>query len=104
MSILAGRACVLVPNAFVDPGVPMAISQVYPGKTLFLNREEKQAFCGNCIALTDGDLLMSQTALEGLSPLNQHKLADLGFRIHAVELDELEKAGGSLRCLIAEIY
>jgi N-dimethylarginine dimethylaminohydrolase len=47
---------------------------------------------------------MSQTALEGLSPLNQHKLADIGFRIHGVELDELEKAGGSLRCLIAEIY
>ena len=31
-------------------------------------------------------------------------LAQSGFAIGAVELDEIEKAGGSLRCCVAEIF
>jgi len=31
-------------------------------------------------------------------------LESWGFRIHSLELDEIEKAGGSLRCMVAEIY
>ncbi len=104
LSVLAGRACVLVPEAFADPEIPAAISQVYPGRTLVLNQQEKQAFSGNCIALTERDFLISRTGLDGLSLPNRHKLADWGFSLHPLELDELEKAGGSLRCLIAELF
>ena len=104
MSVLAGRACVLVPDAFTDPGVPAAIAQVYPQRTLLLSKEEKLSFSGNCIALTGCDLLMSRTGMDGLSAQNRQKLDDWGFAVHALELDELEKAGGSLRCLIAELF
>jgi N-dimethylarginine dimethylaminohydrolase len=31
-------------------------------------------------------------------------LAAAGFAIGSVALDEIEKAGGSLRCCVAEIY
>lgn len=104
MSVLAGRACVLVPGGFADPEVPAAIARVYPHRTVLLSEEEKQSFSGNCIALTNRDLLMSVAGLNGLSKQNRKKLADWGFSVHAFELDELEKAGGSLRCLIAELF
>jgi N-dimethylarginine dimethylaminohydrolase len=31
-------------------------------------------------------------------------LADYGFAIGSVDLSEIEKAGGSLRCCVGEIY
>jgi N-dimethylarginine dimethylaminohydrolase len=31
-------------------------------------------------------------------------LARAGFAVREVALDEIEKAGGSLRCCVAEIY
>ena len=104
MSVLAGRACVMVPDAFADQEVPAAIAAAYPGRTLLLSAEEKRSFSGNCIALTDTDVLMSVAGAQGLSQANHRKLADWGFTLHTVELSELEKAGGSLRCLIAELF
>jgi len=47
---------------------------------------------------------MSQTAVDALAPEKLARLEEWGFRIHAVELDEIEKAGGSLRCCIGEIF
>ena len=47
---------------------------------------------------------MSQAANDALRPSSRQKLESWGFRIHSTELDELEKAGGSLRCIIAKIF
>ena len=104
MSVLAGRACVLHPGSFSDPDVPGAIAAAFPERTLMLSQEEKNRFAGNCIALTRNDLFMSQAAADALRPQTLATLESWGFRLHSVKLDELEKAGGSLRCMVAEIF
>ncbi|HLF29759.1 MAG TPA: arginine deiminase-related protein [Xanthomonadales bacterium] len=104
MSVLAGRACVLHAPTFADPNVPRELAGVYDGKMLYLDDAEKAAFAGNCIALTQHDLFMSRTAANALRPKNRALLDAWGFRLHTAELDEIEKAGGSLRCMVAEIF
>ena len=104
MMVLASRACVMYPGAFINPAVPEAIAKAFPGRTLLLNEIEKNAFAGNCIALTDKDLFMSQTGVDALRPSSRESLEAWGFVIHSTKLDEIEKAGGSLRCMVAEIF
>jgi hypothetical protein len=104
MMVLASRACVIYPGAFVDPQVPEAISTAFPERTLLLNEAEKNAFAGNCIALSDSDLFMSQTGVDALRASSRATLESWGFRIHSTALDEIEKAGGSLRCMLAEVF
>ena len=104
MMVLAGRACVIYPGAFVDPRVPEAIGQSFPGRTLILSEAEKNAFAGNRIALSEKDLFMSQTGFDALRPGSLASLESWGFTIHSTPLDEIEKAGGSLRCMVAEIF
>jgi hypothetical protein len=104
MMVLASRACVIYPGAFVDSKVPEAIAMAFPGRTLVLNESEKNAFAGNCIALTDVDLFMSQTGVDALRTSSRAALESWGFTIHSTRLDEIEKAGGSLRCMLAEIF
>ncbi len=104
MAILASRALVICPDAFIDPEVPEAIASAYPGHVLEISRAEKEAFAGNCIALNFKDLFMSQSAADALASEKLAKLESWGFQVHGIELDEVEKAGGSLRCCVAEIY
>lgn len=104
MMILAGRACVIYPGAFANPAVPPAITHAFPERTVILSEAEKNAFAGNCIALSDGDLFMSDTAYAALQPKNRKLLESWGFTIRHTPLDEIEKAGGSLRCMLAEIF
>lgn len=104
MMVLASRALVIYPGGFTDPAVPAAIASAYNGRTLVLNSEEQQAFAANCIALTENDLFMSSTAFAALRESSRRSLQDWGFTIHTTALDEIEKAGGSLRCMVAEIF
>jgi len=104
MSVLAGRACVLHHESFADTAIPQLIASMYRGRVIQLDGIEKDAFAGNCIALTEHDLFMSQTAADALRLGNHSLLESWGFRIHSARLDEIEKAGGSLRCMVGEIY
>jgi hypothetical protein len=104
LAVLAGRACVLCPSSFADPEVPEVIAAAYPGRTLFLTEQEKNAFAGNCIALSESGLFMSQSGADALRASSRAALASWGFDLITVELDEIEKAGGSLRCMLAEIF
>jgi len=104
MMVLASRVCVIYPGGFADPRVPAAIARAFPGRTLVLNSAEQHAFAANCIALTDKDLFMSQTGFDALRGSSRRTLEDWGFVIHSTPLDEIEKAGGSLRCMVAEIF
>ncbi len=104
LAVLAGRACVMHPGSFADPEVPLAISRMYEGRTLVLTDEEKAAFVANCIAVTERDVMMSAGAERALRPTSRAALADWGFAVRAVEVDEFEKAGGSLRCMVAELF
>ncbi len=104
LSVLAGRAVLVAPGGFADPAVAVGIAGIYPGYEMLLAETSKKAFSANCLALTDEQLWMSNAALEGLPADQQRQLQAWGFRLKHVPLDELEKAGGSLRCCIAEIY
>ena len=104
LAVLAGRACLIHPGSFADPDVPAAIASAYEGRALILDDAEKAAFAANCIAVTEHDLMLSATAARALRPSSRASLERWGFNLHAVEVDEFEKAGGSLRCLIAEIF
>jgi len=104
LSVLAGRAVVLCPDAFVDPAAAEAIAALYAPHAILLDHAEKAAFAGNCIALDGERVWMSEAAADGLAPHNRAALQRAGFAIAAVALDEIEKAGGSLRCCVAEIF
>ena len=104
LSVLSGRAALMYPPSFVDETVPEAIRQVYGHGAIELCREEKERFAGNCIAVTEKDVLFSKTALDVLRSDTRDSLESMDFRLHGVQVDEFEKAGGSLRCLIAEVF
>ncbi len=104
MSVLASRALVIHPASFRDPEVPRAIATAYDGRVIELDDAEKAAFAGNCIALSERDVWMSSAAATALTPAHAASLAAWGFAVRSVPLAEIEKAGGSLRCCVAEIY
>ncbi len=104
MSVLAGRALVVCPSGFADPAVPAALQALYAPAVVTLSAGQKTAFAGNCIALSDAAVSISAAGAAALDPGQRAVLAEAGFEIVAVPLDEIEKAGGSLRCCVAEIY
>jgi len=80
------------------------LEAAFPGRCLWLSDAEKRAFAANCIALTNTDVFMSAAADAGLSTDARSTLVDWGFRIRSTDLSQLELAGGSLRCMITEIF
>lgn len=103
MSALAGRALVLCAAGVAEPAAVERLRQLY-ARCIELDASEKLAFAGNCIALARGQVWMSERAADGLRPTTRTQLEQAGFAIHSVPLDEIEKAGGSLRCMIGECY
>ncbi|QBB69473.1 amidinotransferase [Pseudolysobacter antarcticus] len=104
LAILAGRAAVVAPLGFADAAVPAAIAQVYAGRAITLDDAQKTAFAGNAIALTPGSVWFSAVAAAALHSEQRQQLQAWGFALRCVELDEIEKAGGSLRCCVGEIF
>lgn len=104
LSCLAGKACMIHAGSFADPQVPQAIADYYQDRTIFLSDAEKLAFAGNGITITENDLFLSQTAFDELADESKQKLQQWGFKLHHVQVSELEKAGGSLRCMVGEIF
>ena len=47
---------------------------------------------------------MSQAGVQALREEQRATLAEAGFEVRCVDLSEIEKAGGSLRCCVAEIW
>ncbi|MDP1698758.1 MAG: arginine deiminase-related protein [Xanthomonadaceae bacterium] len=103
MNILAGRALVICPDGFADPDIALALQGLYP-HTMVLDTDVRLGFAGNCIALSTDSVWMSTRAAAGLSESNRIAFAAAQFTVIALPLDELEKAGGSLRCCVAEIF
>lgn len=104
LAVLAGRAAILHREAIVDHGAADAIMTFYGDGAIPISPSEKQAFVGNAIALTPDQVWMSATAERGLEAATRERLRALGFMLHTVEMPEIEKAGGSLRCCVAEVY
>src|SRR5574343_510343 len=76
LSVLAARAVAIAASGFADDRVPAAIAALFGG----------------------------QRAHDSLDDGQRAQLAAWGFGLHAVPLPMLEKAGGSLRCCVGEVY
>ena len=104
LAVLAGRAVVICPQGFADPGVVEAIASLYGPHVVRCTPGEHAAFVGNCIALSAGSAWMSARAGRALTVETRGALAAAGLRIETVELDAIEAGGGSLRCCVGEIF
>jgi len=101
---LASRALIVAPDGFADPAAADAIARVYAPRVLRISAAQKAAFAGNAIALDAENVWMSAGAAAALDAAQREALADWGFMLRSVALDEIEKAGGSLRCCVGEIF
>ena len=104
LTIAAGKICLVHPDSVPNPFLLKSLRAIYEDRVLLLDQAEKDAFAGNCIAATKRDLLFSRTAEKALRERTVSLLEDGGFSSHFLEMNEFEKAGGSVRCLVAEIY
>jgi hypothetical protein len=104
MALLASRAVMLAADGFRDAGDAQAIAAAYGDRAIWLSPTQKQAFAGNAISLSGERVWMSAAAERALTAAQRDALSGYGFAIGTVELDEIEKAGGSLRCCVGEIY
>ena len=104
LSVLAGRAASICAEGFADPAVVEAIASLYAPHAILLDRAEQQAFAGNCIAPNADTVWMSQAAADALRRASRSGFGNAGFTVRCVPLDEIEKAGGSLRCCVGEVY
>ena len=104
MSVLAGRAVVLQREAITTPGAADAIAAFYGQRVLWISETQKQAFAGNCLAVTERDVLMSETGYSSLSHTQIQRLQDWQFVLHPLPATEVEKAGGSVRCMVGELF
>jgi hypothetical protein len=71
---------------------------------VWLDDQQRKAFAANAISLAPDRVWMSVAAESALTACQRQELGSWGFAIGAVEIGELEKAGGSLRCCVAEIF
>ncbi len=105
MSALGGRGLLLCGEGFANPDDANRVAALYPPEqVIWISRAEKQQFVGNCIALGGDQLWMSARAEAAMTTATRTAIAKLGLQVCSVDLSELEKAGGSLRCMIGEIY
>ena len=106
LALLGGRAAVIAGGGWQQAdALCRALAEVYgPQALVELDPAEHAAFAGNCIALRQGRVWMSERAADALRPASRERLQALGFAVQGMALDEIEKAGGSLRCCIAELF
>jgi hypothetical protein len=104
LAVLGGRAAIIAPDGFADAKIAEAIVNFYQPHAVVLDRSEKNAFAANAISITDHSVWMSQAAQQQLSQKNRQILADAGFSLRSIAMDEIEKAGGSLRCCVGECF
>ena len=104
LAILAGRLGIVAPSAFETEDVQHLLSSVYGEHVVELDDTQPGSFPANCIAVTPHDILMSQTGLDSLRAGQLATIERAGLKLHGVDVSEFEKAGGSLRCLVTEIF
>ncbi|HKE47818.1 MAG TPA: arginine deiminase-related protein [Rhodanobacteraceae bacterium] len=104
MALLASRMALIAADGFRDPAVPHAIAKALGEEVVWLSRAQKNAFSGNAITLAPGRVWLSSRGVDALDPAQRTAIERAGFALDAVPLDEIEKAGGSLRCCVAEIF
>lgn len=104
LAVLASKVLLICREAFADPRAADAIAAVYAPHVAWLDQDEKLGFSGNAIALDSATAWLSERGAESLRPASKSVIERAGMRIGAVPLDEIETAGGSLRCCVAEVF
>ncbi|MGH8213592.1 MAG: arginine deiminase-related protein [Rhodanobacteraceae bacterium] len=104
LASLAGRAKLIAEDGFRDPAAARAIAAAHGDRAIWLSPEQKRDYAGNAITLSEDRAWLSARAAAALTDAQRAALESWGFRLGTVPLDEIEKAGGSLRCCVAEIF
>jgi hypothetical protein len=104
LAVLASRGVLIAPDGFADPSTVDAIAHVYGDQVIRLDATQKAAFAGNAITLSSDAVWMSERAAQSLTGAQRDALPAWGFTLRSVPLAEIEKAGGSLRCCVGEIF
>lgn len=104
MALPGSRLAIVAADGFRDPAVPNAIARAFAPHVVWLDAAQKAAFAANAIALGAGRVWMSARGAAALDAEQQSVIARARFTLCDAELDEIEKAGGSLRCCVAEIF
>jgi len=104
LAVLAGRAAIIAASGFRDRTAATAIASLYGAHVVGIDEAQKQAYAANAISLSTSRVWMSRRAASSLSADQIRSLESAGFAIGQVELGEIEKAGGSLRCCVGEIF
>ncbi|MEC8050153.1 MAG: arginine deiminase-related protein [Myxococcota bacterium] len=104
LAILAGKLSIVAPSAFETEDVRVFLASAYGKRVVELDDTQPGTFAANCIAVTPNDVLMSQNGLDSLRPDQLSTIEGAGLKLHGVDMSEFEKAGGSLRCLVTEIF
>lgn len=104
LQIYAGRLAVACPDGFAEPAVAEAILRFHAPRAVALGREARLAYAGNGIAVSTDAAFLSARAAAALTSAERQAFADAGFTLHTVPLPEIEKAGGSLRCCVGELF
>ena len=101
---LASRALMIAAGGFAERSAADAIARVYAPNVIWLSDAQKAAFAGNAITLDETGVWLSERAAAALTAAQKTDLAAWGFDMRCVALVEIEKAGGSLRCCVGEIF
>ncbi len=104
LAVLASKMLLICREAFADPRAADAIAALYAPHVAWLDPDEKRGFAGNAIALDDRTAWWSERGAASLRQASKSAIDKSGMRISAVPLDEIETAGGSLRCCVAEVF
>lgn len=104
LQVYAGRLAVACPDGFAEPAVAWAILRFHAPHGLALGRAARLAYAGNGIAVAADAAFLSTRAVAALPAAGRNAFAAAGFTLHGVPLPEIEKAGGSLRCCVGEIF
>lgn len=104
LTVLASRCCLVYLPAIASGSAAQALQNYFQEGCIEISQDEKNNFVANSLALTPTDIIMSQRAANALSDRTAKALESFGFKIHSVNIDELEKGGGSMRCLIMEVF
>lgn len=104
LQIYAGRFAVVCSDGFADANVAAAILAFYAPKAVPLGRDARLHYAGNGIAVASHAAFLSARAMAALSAAERDAFTQAGFTLHSVPLPQIEKAGGSLRCCIGEIF
>lgn len=103
LSILAGRVTLFCPEMFRDAADVEKLRVMYPQR-IEITAEQMANFAGNALAVSDQDVMMSRRGYQSLNEDQLRQFDEYGFQIRHVDLSEIEKSGGSMRCLLAEIF